>query len=138
MTTPAPDPIRDFLAHPPFAVVGASRDRSKYGNKCLRAYMQAGLPATPVHPRESSVEGLPCAASLMDVSPPPGGVSIVTPPSVAVSIVEEAAALGIRRLWFQPGAESSRALERAAELGVATIAGGPCLLVALRYRESAP
>jgi uncharacterized protein len=127
--------IEDFLAGGPFAVVGASRDRSKYGNKVLRCYLQNGLTAWPVNPHEAEVEGVPCAHDLASLPGPVHGASIITPPPVTECIVEEAAAAGVRRLWMQPGAESPRALERARELGLAVIAGGPCLLVALGFRE---
>jgi predicted CoA-binding protein len=63
------------------------------------------------------------------------GVSIITPPAITERIVEDAAAAGITRLWIQPGAESPRAVERARELGMSVIAGGPCLLVALGFRD---
>ena len=59
----------------------------------------------------------------------------MTPPAVTEKIVEQAHAAGIHHLWMQPGAESDRAIERAEELGLVVIAGGPCILVKLRYRE---
>ena len=49
--------------------------------------------------------------------------------------MREAVALGIRHLWMQPGAESDAAVEAAREAGVNVIAGGPCILVTLGYRE---
>ena len=48
--------IRRFLSGRSFAVVGASSDRSKYGNKVLRAYLQQGLKVVAVNPKESQVE----------------------------------------------------------------------------------
>lgn len=127
--------IQRFLDGAPFAVAGASPDRSKYGNKCLRAYMQAGRPAIPVHPKAPEVEGLTAYPDLASLPETPHGLSIITPPAVTEGLVEEAARLGIRHLWMQPGAESEAAVERAAELGLECIAGGPCLLVVLGYRE---
>jgi predicted CoA-binding protein len=128
--------IQDFLAAGPWAVVGASTDRSKYGNKVLRCYQQAGKsPVHPVHPKEREIEGLAAYPTLAALPERPRAISIITPPKVTEAVVEECSALGIRHLWMQPGAESPRALERARELGLAVIAGGPCLLVVLRYRE---
>ncbi len=127
--------IREFLAGAPHAVVGASTDRSKYGNKVLRCYLQHARPVLVVHPREQLIEGQPCHRSLAELPETPHGLSVITPPPVTERIVEQAAAAGIRRLWLQPGAESPAALARAAELGLQTIAGGPCLLVALGFHE---
>ena len=128
--------IQEFLAAGPWAVVGASTDRTKYGNKVLRCYQQAGkAPVYPVHPREREIEGLAAHASLAALPERPRAVSIITPSKITEAVVEECATLGIRHLWMQPGAESPRALERCRELGLAPLAGGPCLLVVLRFRE---
>ena len=127
--------IDAFLAGAPHAVVGASTDRAKYGNKVLRVYIQRGRPVYPVNPRADEVEGLKSYPSLAALPEKPQGISIVTPPAVSEQVVEEAARLGITHLWMQPGAESAAAISRAAELGLQLIAGGPCILVALGYRE---
>lgn len=127
--------ISAFLNGTTFAVVGASNDRSKYGNKVLRVYQQNGLTVYPVNPRVEEIEGLACYPDLASLPEPVHGVSIVTPPAVTEKVVEQAHAAGIRYLWMQPGAESDRAIERGKELGLEVIAGGPCVLVKLRYRE---
>jgi predicted CoA-binding protein len=134
-STPVAERIRDFLAGSPHAVVGASTERSKYGNKVLRCYQQAGRPVLVVHPREAEIEGEPCVARIADLPPDVHGLSIITPSPVTERIVREAADAGITRVWMQPGAESAKALDLARELGLSVIAGGPCLLVALGYRE---
>lgn len=130
-----PDLIAAFLAGRRFAVVGASRDREKYGNKVLRCYLQNGREVVPVNPKESTIEGLACAPNLTAIQGSVDGVSIITPPAVTVKVVEEAARLGIKRLWMQPGAESEEALAAARRHGLDVIADGSCILVALRYRE---
>ena len=129
------DTIRDFLAGDTFAVVGASTDREKYGNKVLRSYLQNDLRAIPVHPREAEIEGLTAYPDLSSLPETPHGVSIITPPPVTEAVVEEAIRLGIQHVWMQPGAESPAAVERAREAGLSVIAGGPCLLVAIGFRE---
>lgn len=128
--------IREFLAAGPWAVAGASTVRSKYGNKVLRCYQQHAMaPLYPIHPRETEIEGLPAFANLSATPEPVRAVSIITPPAITEGLVAEAARLGIRHLWMQPGAESPRVLELAREHGLEPIAGGPCLLVVLGYRE---
>ena len=129
--------IKEFLDQGPYAVVGASTNRAKYGNKCLRVYQQHSLPVYPVNPVQEEIEGLKAYASLAELPETVRGISIITPPQVTERIVEEAARLGISYLWIQPGAESDKALERAAELGLKTIWGGPCILVALGYDDEA-
>lgn len=129
-------PTDAFLAETRFAVVGASSDRSKYGNKVLRCYLQHGRDAVPVHPKEATVEGRPAFATLGAIPGGVGAISVITPPAVTEKVVEEAGKLGIRHVWMQPGAESDAAVRRARELGMNVIAGGPCLLVVLGFREA--
>ena len=132
---PEQDAIQSFLAGKRFAVVGASRDREKYGNKVLRAYLQNGFDVVPVNPAGGEIEGLESFPNLTALPKPVDGVSIITPPKVTKRIVEEALQLGIRHIWMQPGAESPAAIAAAEKAGANVIAGGPCLLVVLRYRE---
>lgn len=129
--------IEEFVAQSRFAVVGASRDRGKYGNKCLRCYQQHDLDVVPIHPREAEIEGLPTSPSLDAVQPPPEAITIVTPPRISLAVIEAAARLGIRHVWLQPGAEDAEVLRRADELELPVIAGGPCLLVRLGFRDEA-
>ncbi len=130
-----PPEIAAFLAAGSFAVVGASADRAKYGNKVLRCYLQHGLPVVAVNPKAVAVEGAAGFASLRDVPEGVRAVSVVAPPAAAAGIVADAVARGIRHLWFQPGAEEAGALAVAQQAGVQVIAGGPCLLVALGFHD---
>jgi predicted CoA-binding protein len=127
--------VEAFLSGERYAVVGASRDRRKYGNKVLRAYMQHHRAVIPVNPHCEQVEGLEVVPDLTRIAGPVHGVSVIVPPAVTERIVEHLPACGARWVWMQPGAESGRAVTRARELGVGVIAGGPCLLVALGFRE---
>jgi predicted CoA-binding protein len=72
--------IREFLAGSPHAVVGASRNRSKYGNKVLRAYLQNDLPVYPVNPNATMVEGQLAYPDLASIPRRVHGVSVITPP----------------------------------------------------------
>lgn len=127
--------IKAFLAGERFAVVGASSNREKYGNKVLRAYLQHNRKVFPVNPRETEVEGLPCYPNLASLPEPVHGVSIITPPSVTSEVLAQAAEAGIRYAWMQPGAEPADWRERAEQLGLTAIGGGPCALVMLGYHE---
>jgi len=127
--------IEDFLAGEPHAVVGASRDRAKYGNKVLRVYQQTQRPVFPVNPAGGEVEGLEAYPSLSAIPQTIYGVSIITPPAVTEQVVAEAIELGVMRIWMQPGAESDEAIRRAEDAGATVIAGGACILVVLGYHE---
>ncbi|MEZ6126658.1 MAG: CoA-binding protein [Planctomycetaceae bacterium] len=128
--------IADFLEAGPFAVVGASPDRSKYGNKVLRCCLQHEMHAVPVNPNAAEVEGISACRSLSEMQPVARSVSIITPPPVTERVVAEALELGIRQFWMQPGAESAAAVAACKAAGANVISGGPCLLVVLGYHEA--
>jgi predicted CoA-binding protein len=129
------DKIQSFLAGKRFAVVGASQDREKYGNKVLRVYMQNNRDVVPVNPSATEIEGLAAYRDLASVPDEVDGVSIITPPAVTERVVRDAIKRGIKQIWMQPGAESAAAIRAAEEAGANVIAGGPCILVSLRYRD---
>lgn len=126
--------IREFLACQFFAVVGASTDTSKYGNKVFRMYQQHGFVVVPVNPNAKTVEGQACFARLSDIPQPPDAISIITPPSVTESIVEQAIAMGVGHIWMQPGAESSVAINNCEAAGINLIHSGPCILIEVGLR----
>ena len=126
--------IETFLAAKTFGVAGASPDREKYGNKVLRTYLQHGRSVVPIHPSQPEVEGEKAYRSI-DEAPEIESLSIITPPPVTEAIVDQAIQAGVKHLWMQPGAESDAAIERARQAGLTVIAGGPCLLVVLGFRD---
>jgi len=125
------DAKRRFLASPAFGVIGASRDRNKFGNRVLRKYLQHHLEAHPVNPRETEIEGLRVYPKIAELPDRVKSLSIITPPAITEEIVRQAIAKGIPNLWMQPGAESPAAVRLAEEAGLNVIADGSCILVEL-------
>jgi predicted CoA-binding protein len=128
--------IAQYFECDSFAVVGASTNREKYGNKVLRAYQQRNLRVYPINPKADRVEGLEAYADLASLPEPVCGVSIITPPKITERVVDEAAAAGVRFVWMQPGAESDEAVRKARAHGMGVIADGSCFLVVAGYTES--
>jgi predicted CoA-binding protein len=127
--------IETFLKSEAFGVVGASEDRSKYGNKTLRCYLQNKKTVIPVNPKAKMVEGIPAVATVADLPDNVKSISVITPPAVTEKVVEAAIAKGITNIWMQPGAESDAAIERCKAAGINVIADHSCVLVVLGYRE---
>ncbi len=105
------------------AVVGASADRRKYGNKCVRAYASAGWRVYPINPHESEIEGLPVYRTLAAAESAAGGtlerISVYLPPEVTRSVLPEIAAAGAAATFFNPGSADAGVLVEAAALGIA-------------------
>ncbi|TWT57425.1 hypothetical protein KOR42_07860 [Thalassoglobus neptunius] len=129
------DAIPSFLAGDVFAVAGASTERHKYGNKVLRCYLQNDRTAYPVNPHAEVVEGVAAYSTLQDLPETVHGLSIITPPEITEKIVEDAIQAGIQHIWMQPGAENEASVASAEQAGINVIAGGPCILVVMGFRE---
>lgn len=130
------DRFEKFFQSQAFAVIGAAKNRDKYGNKVLRCYMQHGIEVYPVNPRAGEIEGLACCAAVQDLPDSLQSISVITPPPVTEQVVREAIAKGIQNIWMQPGAESPEAIEQCREGGVNYIADGSCVLVHLGFDNS--
>jgi hypothetical protein len=101
---------------PTVAVIGASNDRSKYGNKAVRAFRQRGYIVYPVNPNEAIVEGLPAFASIKDVPARPEMIAVYVRPQVLLKLLPDIAARGCDELWLNPGTESAEVLAEAERL----------------------
>jgi predicted CoA-binding protein len=113
--------ISDFVNRRTWAVVGASQDRSKYGNRVFRSLRDAGYIVYPVNPRGGKLEGTQVYPSLAELPEPPEVVDMVVPPPVTEKVVEEAHRSGLTRIWMQPGAESEAAIAYCHEHGIEVV-----------------
>jgi uncharacterized protein len=103
------------------AILGASADRTKFGNKAVRAFAQQGFTVYPVNPKEAVIEGRPVCHSLADVPVRPNLISVYLPPPVLLKVLPEIAAKGCDELWLNPGTESAEVLAEAERLGLNVI-----------------
>jgi predicted CoA-binding protein len=106
---------------PTVAVIGASRDRRKFGNKAVRAFARQGFTVFPVNPHETIIEGVPAVASVAAIGVPLDMVTMYVRPAVGLELLEEIAGVRPREVWFNPGSESEAILARARELGIEPI-----------------
>jgi len=120
--------IDEFLLQRKIAVVGVSRNEDKFSNIIYREMRTAGYEVMAVNPNADMVEGDRCYAGLGALPVKPDGVVLVVPPTQGIQIVEEAARLGIRHVWVQPGANSSEIDQRLGELEIVTVSG-ECILM---------
>ena len=111
------------LPSPPrrVAVIGASTNRRKFGNKAVRAFVRQGYEVLPINPHETSVEGLKAYPTVLDV---PGHIDMATvyvPPEIGLAVIEQVARKGIPELWLNPGAGSPALVAAARALGLSPI-----------------
>jgi predicted CoA-binding protein len=100
------------------AVIGASRDRRKFGNRAVRAFRQQGYTVVPINPGETEVEGLKAYGSVLDVPGPIDMATLYVPPEVGEQIIDEIARKQIPEVWLNPGSESDQLIARAQALQI--------------------
>jgi predicted CoA-binding protein len=103
------------------AIIGASNDRRKYGNKAVRAFLHQGYTVYPVNLKEREIEGLPTFANIRQVPAKLHMISVYLPPETLLQVLPDIAAKGCDELWLNPGAESDEVLAEARRLGLNVI-----------------
>lgn len=105
---------------PIVAIIGASSDRRKFGNKALRAFRSQGFTVIPINPNEATVEGERAYPSVLDV---PGAIdeaSVYVPPAIGLGVMDELKKKGVPIVWLNPGADGPAVVDRARALGLDT------------------
>lgn len=120
---------------PSVAVLGASNDRSKFGNKAVRAYAEKGYKVYPINPKADEIEGHKAYGSILSI--PEKNLDVVSfylPPAIGLKVIEDVAKLGVKEVWLNPGAESDELIARGEELGLTMIPA--CSIVGLGMSPS--
>lgn len=122
--------MADAAHQPTIAIIGASNDRRKFGNKAVRAYLQQGFEVFPINPHEKAIEGLPVFRSVLDVPTAElDRISVYVPPLVGLDLLDDIARKPAREIWLNPGAESPELLAKARQLGLNVIQA--CSIIAI-------
>lgn len=122
------NPLADWPKLQPWAVVGASQDKEKYGNIIYRDLKAAGYRVYPVNPKLDSVEGDTCYPSIQSLPEKPAVVDMVVPPQAVLKVLDDCKEAGIERVWFQPGSESDEAIAKAESFGMKVVANA-CIML---------
>jgi uncharacterized protein len=106
---------------PSVAIVGASSNPAKYGNRAVRAYLRQGWTVHPVNPNEKTIEGLATVARVTDIPGPLDRASFYVPAEIGRTLLADVKAKGVRELFINPGAESDELMADAEKLGLEPI-----------------
>jgi len=127
--------IQDFINGKRIAIVGISRGGEKFGNTAFAELAARGYQVFAVHPEAKEIAGTPCYPNLAALRGQVDGVLVVVPPQQAVSVLQEAAVVGLKNVWLQQGAESSEVLAQARDLGLNLVAKKCVLMYAPPVRS---
>lgn len=121
---------------PTVAVVGASPDRRKFGNKAVRAFLAAGYEVFPINPTVRAVEGLAAYPTVKDVPVARlDRVTVYLPPAVALTVLPDFVAKPVGEVWLNPGADAPEVVAKARELGLTVVTGCSILGVGINPHD---
>jgi uncharacterized protein len=123
------------MSKPTIAILGASADRAKFGNKAIRAYQQQGYEVFPVNPKGGEIEGLTVYKTLSEIPRHLNRVSVYLPPHIGVTALDDVAAKGCDELWLNPGSDGPEVISKARELGLEPIIACSIVDVGVRPRD---
>jgi len=96
------------------AVIGASQNRRKFGNKCVRAYRQASWKVYPVNPYAEQIEGIPVFPVLAACPEPVDRICLYLPPEKTRDLLPQLPR-GVE-IFFNPGSADADVLTEARRL----------------------
>lgn len=88
------------------ALVGATNDKTKYGNIIYRDLKSKGIPVFGINPKATTIEGDKAYHSIEELGFEPDIINFVVPPKIGLAMVKELVEKNYNYFWFQPGAES--------------------------------
>jgi hypothetical protein len=119
---------QNFIDCKQIAVVGVSRDGKKFGSMAYKELKQRGYQVFAVNPATPQIEGDVCYPNLAALQGKVEGVLLTVPPKQGMQVIQEAADLGIQKVWVQQQADSPELLARGRELGLEMVSG-KCILM---------
>ena len=93
------------------ALVGASKNPDKYGNKILKDLISKGYRVFPINKFEKEIEGLEVFKNVTDLNEIPSIINFVVPPNESRTVTNYLVSKGYDNFWYQPGAESEEISE---------------------------
>ncbi|MEG1929896.1 MAG: CoA-binding protein [Anaerovorax sp.] len=110
-----------------WAVVGAGKDSKKFGYKIYQRLKEKNYQVYAVNPGLDKIDEDPCYKDLSSLPVVPDVIDMVVAPNRAKTVLEEAAKLGIKNVWFQPGSHDPETVKLAESLGLNQVQA--CVLV---------
>lgn len=105
-----------------YAVFGVSlTDPSKYGTRIFTDLLAHGYRVYALNPKGGKLDGKPVYKQLADLPEKVYGAILVVPPAAVSGAVEQCIALGVKEIWFQPGARDTQSRQRAEAAGIRAI-----------------
>lgn len=114
-----------------YAVVGATRNKEKFGYKIYKTIKNYDKTVFPVNPRYDSIDGVFCFSSISEIPEKPEVVVAVVPPRATDKLIDECKRLGIEIVWLQPGTYNDATLQKCKDVDIEAVYGA-CIMLKLK------
>lgn len=111
-----------------WAVVGNVHNKEKYAYKIYNFLKNKGYKVYAVDPTGEMVDNDKSYKSLSELPDKPEAVDMVINPVKGEKYLDEAHTLGIKYIWFQPGAESDELIKKSNSYGMIVVQN-ECVMV---------
>ncbi|MCE1165050.1 MAG: CoA-binding protein [Bacteroidetes bacterium] len=115
--------IDKFLNSKTIGIAGISVKPQKFGNALYREITSAGYDVYPVSRNAETIEGKNCFRDISSLYGLTENLIIATGKKDAADIINNLAAVKIKRVWLVHGSESEQALKAAEEKNLKTVHG---------------
>ena len=117
------------------ALVGASNNPRKYGNKILLDLISKGHNVYPVNNKEKNIEGIKSYKSVDAIPEIPSIINFVIPPNEGMAVTRDLVEKGYDNFWYQPGAESNE-ISKFLEVEKKNFIDDMCIMVVTRLSSN--
>jgi uncharacterized protein len=115
-----------------YAIVGATSNTEKYGYKITKNLLEKEVKIFPINPKGGKILGEKVFTNLSEIKKRIDWVIFVTPPEITKKVLEEVKELGLKKVWFQPGSESEKAIDFCKENNI-DYTYNTCIMVETDY-----
>lgn len=100
------------------AIIGASANRKKFGNKSVRAHLKQGWKVFPINLKADKIEGLDCFKNILEVGKKINRVSLYINPEQGIRLLDDIARVKPDEVYLNPGSSNDELLNKAKELNL--------------------
>ncbi|MDX1958949.1 MAG: CoA-binding protein [Leptospiraceae bacterium] len=92
------------------AIVGATNDKTKYGNVIYRDLKSKNISVFGVNAKATTIDGDKAYKTVEEIGKRPDILNFVLPPKIGLELIQGLVQKGYDNFWLQPGAESEEIL----------------------------
>jgi len=115
------------------AILGASKNQSRYANKAQRFLIEKGHTTIPINPKYDKIDGIKCYPNLASCSQNIDTITVYVRPPILSTLVQDIIQSSPYRVILNPGTINENAINQLEKAGIEIQMA--CTLVLLRTSQ---